>query len=264
MSEMFTMRHVRCGVFLLALFLGTAAEGAGAQAQAQESATLYGQILENPGDRPIAEARVSLSPGSLSAVTGAGGRFVLRNIPYGRYVIRFESVGYVARVDTMAVGPGLPADITVRLATEPLPLEPIEVVVRSPGLDRAGFYERRDFGPQGTFFTEQDIERFSAAQLSDLMRRTPAAILVNQGPGRTMLRFNRQVGTGSSLPGCEPAVFLDGMLIQDQIEEPRLQDFNRVPPSAVAAVEVYVGSNTPLQYRRTACGAVVIWTKRGS
>lgn len=45
--------------------------------------------------------------------------------------------------------------------------------------------------------------------------------------------------------------------------KPGLQDFNRVPPSAVAAMEVYVGSNTPLEYRKTACGAVVIWTKRG-
>ena len=80
-SKVSAMRRVRSVLLLLALFPATAAD---VQSQAQESATLYGQILENPGDRPIAEARVSLSPGSLSAVTGAGGRFVLRNIPYGR------------------------------------------------------------------------------------------------------------------------------------------------------------------------------------
>lgn len=258
------MRHIsrlnqgaRCAI--AALFV-VASPAAG---QDQGTATLYGQILESPGDRPIAEARITLVPGDLSATTGASGRFVLRGIPYGRFVIRFESVGYETRVDTMRVGPGDPVDITVHLATDPLPLEPIDVVVRSANLDRAGFYERRDFGPQGTFFTARDIERYSATQLSDVMRRAPAALLIHGGPGRTLLRFNRQVGTSSPIPGCEPAVFVDGILIQDQLEEPRLQDFNRVPPSAVAAMEVYVGSNTPLEYRKTACGAVVIWTKRG-
>jgi hypothetical protein len=233
------------------------------ESQEVSSATLYGQILENPGDRPIEGARVTLSPGDLTAVTGANGRFVLRNIPFGRYVIRFESLGYVARTDTMAVGPGQPVDVTVRLATAPLPLEPIEVVVLSEALQLAGFYERRDLGPQGTFFTERDIERFAPARLSDVVRRAPSALLVELGPGRTLLRFNRQVGMRSQIPGCEPAVFIDGILVRDQVEEPKLLDFNRVDPSAVAAIEVYVGSNTPLQFRQTACGAVVIWTKRG-
>jgi hypothetical protein len=232
-------------------------------AQEPESATLYGQVVENPGARPIANAHLSLTPDGPATTTGANGRFVLRGIRYGRYVIRFEAAGHVTRVDTMMVGAGQPADITVRLATEPLPLEPIEVTVRSPALDRAGFYERRDLGEQGTFFTERDIERYSAMDLSDVMRRAPGAVVISEGPGRTLLRFNRTVGAGNPIPGCEPAVFLDGMLIQDQLVEPRLLDFNRVPPSAVSAMEVYVGSNTPLQYRKTSCGAVVIWTKRG-
>lgn len=248
-----------CYSAVMALFM-TLTPAAG---QEQGTATLYGQVLETPGERPIAGARIMLVPGDLSTTTGASGRFVLRGIPYGRFVIRFESVGYETRVDTMRVGPGDPVDITVHLATQPVPLEPIEVVVRSASLDRAGFYERRDLGPQGTFFTARDIERFSATQLSDVMRRAPGALLIHGEPGRTMLRFNRQVGSSSPIPGCEPAVFVDGMLIQDQLEEPRLQDFNRVPPNAVAAMEVYVGSNTPLEYRKTACGAVVIWTKRG-
>jgi Carboxypeptidase regulatory-like domain len=231
-------------------------------AQASKAA-IYGLILDRLDDRPIAEVRVSLSPGDIAAVTTSNGRFALTAIPYGRYVIRFERIGYETRVDSMNVGPGQPVEVTLHLATAPIELEPIRVVTRSGALDRVGFYDRRQFGPAGTFFTDVDIERYTPVQLTDLMRRAPSTIIMGAGPGRTILRFNRQIGMGGSLPGCEPAVFLDGMLIQDQTAEPRLLDFNRVPPEQVAAVEVYVGANTPIEFKRTSCGAVVIWTKRG-
>jgi outer membrane cobalamin receptor len=164
----------------------------------------------------------------------------------------------------MRVGPGNPVEITVRLSSSPIALDPIQVAVRSPTLERTGFYERRDHGPQGTFFTQADIDRLAPTVLSDLVRRVPATRFMEGGPGRTILRFNRQYGAGGPLPGCEPAVFVDGVLIQDQTIEPRVLDFNRVPPSQIAAVEIYVGASMPMQYNRTSCGAVVNWTKRGS
>lgn len=233
-------------------------------AQERTTASVYGHVLEHDRDDPIAQVRVVLSPGGLEARTAATGRFALERIPSGRYEIRFERVGYLTRIDSMTVGSGNPVDIIVRLATTPIELEPIEAVARSASLSRAGFYDRRDLGPQGTYFTRADIDRRRPAALTDLVRVAPATIVIDGGPGRTLLRFSRQVGMGASgLPGCEPAVFLDGMLIQDQSSEPRLTNFNRVPPGAVEAIEVYVGANTPLQYRRNPCGSVLIWTRRG-
>ena len=235
-------------------------------AEAQESGTanVYGRVLEHDRDDPIAQVRIVVMPAGLQAITTATGRFVLEEIPFGRHEIRFERVGYLTRVDTMTVGAGNPVDITVRLATTPIELEPIEAVARSGSLSRAGFYDRRDLGAQGTYFTRVDIDRRQPATLTDLVRVAPATMIIDGGPGRSLLRFTRQVGMGTGgLPGCEPAVYLDGMLIQDQSTEPRLTDFNRVPPSAVEAIEVYVGVNTPLEYRRNPCGSVLIWTRRG-
>jgi len=232
--------------------------------QEQSSAKVYGLLIDATGGQPVAEVRISLSPGTITATSGPNGRFALLDIPFGRYTIRFDRLGYVTRVDTMRVGPGNPIEITVRLATSPVAVDPIHVVVRSTVLEQAGFYERRDLGPHGTFFTQEDIQRFAPVALSDLMRQVQSTILVSGGPGRTMVRFNRPYGARGGGPGCEPAVFLDGILVQDQVlDEPLLLNFNRVTPAEVAAVEVYVGPGMPLQYNSTSCGAIAIWTKRG-
>jgi len=236
-----------------------------AGAQERTTARIYGVVLDQSTGKPIEDVHVSLSPGGVEDVTSSAGRFTLRGIPFGRHTLRFERLGYVTRVDTVQAGPGLPMDIVLRLATSAIPLAPIEVTVRSGALERVGFYERRDFELNGKYFTAEDIERLTPQTLTDLMYRVPSALVIHAGPGRTVLRFNRQVGmnVASRLPGCEPDVFLDGVLIQDQLSEPRLLDFNRVAPTAVAGIEVYIGVNTPLEYKRNTCGSVLIWTKRG-
>jgi hypothetical protein len=236
-------------------------------AQEQTTSRVHGRVIEQGSERAIGEVRITLEPGELVAQTDAGGRFAFTAIPFGRYTMRFTRIGYVERTASLTVGRGDPVDLTVRVASEPVTLEPIEVVVRSPALERVGFFDRRSFGPQGAFFTEADIERLKPTQVSDLLRNAPSTIIVDREPGSQMVRFNRQQGfrTGPyGMPGCEPAVFLDGMLIQDNTGEPRIRDINsRVPLAHVAAVEVYVGANTPLEYKRNDCGALVFWTKRG-
>jgi len=241
------------------LVAGTVAPVSG---QKQTTASIFGSVLDQESGKPIAEVHISVD--SISTTSSAAGRFALRSLPVGVHVIRFERLGYLTRTDTVRVGPGLPLDVAVKLATSPIPLDPIDVVVRSGVLQREGFFDRRDFELNGTFFTEVDIQRLAPVALTDVMQRVQSALVIHGGPGRMLVRFNRQVGMGGGrLPGCEPAVFLDGVLIQDQLSEPRLLNFNRVDPSAVAGIEVYVGVNTPLQYRRTPCGSVLIWTKRG-
>jgi len=83
----------------------------GLPAQKPGRAVFYGVVRESSTERPIDDVRVSLSPGAIAATTNANGRFTLDKIPYGRYEIRFERVGYTTRIDTMTVGPGRPVDL---------------------------------------------------------------------------------------------------------------------------------------------------------
>jgi hypothetical protein len=206
---------VREAVRAVAVAAAIMALPCGLHAQEPGRAVFYGVVRESSTERPIDDVRVSLSPGAIAATTNANGRFTLDKIPYGRYEIRFERVGYTTRIDTMNVGPGRPVDLNVHLAADAVPLDPIEVVARSASLERAGFYERQRYGQHGTFFTRADIERLAPTQLTDLVRRDPAVVILSGGPGRNTVLFNRSVSMVGGLPGCEPAVFPDGMLIQD-------------------------------------------------
>ena len=250
------MRH---RILPFALTFGLAG---GAVAQQPQPARIYGLVLEHGRGRAIAEVTVTLQPAGLSAMTDAGGRFVLRDIPPGRYEMRLERIGYVTRVDTAYIGEGKPVNVTIEMATQPVALEPIEVEVRSSDLEIAGVYDRRESIRTAHFFTAAQIERLSAPQMTDLFYRVPSTKVLDGGPGRRVIRFNRASLAG---PVCEPALFIDGMLVTDSLSDVggRVLDFNRVPPEQIAALEVYVGALTPLEYRKNDCGSILVWTKRG-
>jgi len=42
----------------------------------------------------------------------------------------------------------------------------------------------------------------------------------------------------------------------------KVDDYDAVPVTAIEAMEIYVGANTPLQYR-SPCGVILVWTRRG-
>jgi len=249
--------------FLPILTLGMLAASAGGAAAWQgQAARIHGLVIEHGRGRPIPEVRVTLSPGDLSATTSENGRFVLRDIPPGRYEMRLERIGYVARVDTAFIGQGLPINVTIELATAAIELDPIEVEVRSPDLEIAGVYDRMESLRKADYFTAKRIDDLRPVQMTDLFARVPSAKVLDTGPGRRVIRFNRASLDG---PTCQPALFIDGMLVRDNMTDGGdvVLDFNRVPPEQIAVIAVYVGALTPLEFRQNNCGSVVVWTKRG-
>lgn len=233
-----------------------------AAGQAQP-ARIHGLVVEQGTGRPLSGVTVTLAGSGLGAVTGVDGRFVLREIPPGRWEMRLERLGYVTRVDTAYIGAGTPINATIAMATQPVALDPIEVEVRSPDLEIAGVYDRRESIRTARFFNAAQIEKLSVPVMTDLFYRVPSTRVIDLGPGRRVIRFNRPSGFAS--PVCEPAFYIDGLVIRDNLTDPggRVLDFDRVPPGQIAAIEVYMGAGTPLEFRQNDCGAVVIWTKRG-
>jgi hypothetical protein len=238
------------------------AVAAGPVAGQGQPARIHGLVIEYGRGTPVSEVTVSLLPVGLRAISDAGGRFVLRDIPPGRWEMRLERIGYVTRVDTAYIGEGAPVNITVALATQPVPLGPIEVEVRSRELELAGVYDRRDRIRTAHFFNAAQIENLRVPLMTDLFHRMPSMKVIDYGPGRRVVRFNRASFAGAA---CEPAFFIDGQLIRDNLSDAggAVLDFNRVPPEQIAVLEVYVGALTPLEFRQNDCGAVLVWTKRG-
>jgi hypothetical protein len=254
---------MRPGILALVVAGSLAASAGSAAARQGQSARIHGLVIEHGRGRPIPDVTVTLSPGGLSATTSENGRFVLRDIPPGRYEMRLARIGYATRMDTAYIGEGLPINVTIELATAAVELDPIEVEVRSPDLEIAGVYDRMESLRKADYFTAKQIDDLKPAQMTDLFARVPAAKVLDTGPGRRVIRFNRASLDG---PTCQPALFIDGMLVRDNMTDAGdvVLDFNRVPPEQIAAIEVYVGALTPLEFRQNNCGSVLVWTKRGS
>jgi hypothetical protein len=75
-------------------------------------------------------------------------------------------------------------------------------------------------------------------------------------PGRSAVIFRRVIGSTAG-EGCVPELWVDGIRI-------RGGDWNFLSPAAIDGVEVYVGTNIPIEYATSSCGVVLVWTKRGS
>jgi hypothetical protein len=118
--------------------------------------------------------------------------------------------------------------------------------------DLENFMERKRRSAAGRFLTREDLDRLNPFSVSEALRTTPGVRVVPTSSFGSAI-----LGRG----GCLPAVFLDGMALQDgAVELDRV-----VRPQEVAAVEIYMGVGTaPMQYRSSddGCGSVVVWTRR--
>ena len=141
------------------------------------------------------------------------------------------------------------------MAIQPIELEPVEVTIRSLDLERSGFYDRAARG-FGTHFTPGDLERMQPVLLSDALRgRVPGVRVVQSVIGGQSYLVGR--GRSFTRGDCVLPVWIDGVRSFDT-------DIDQISPGSIAAVEVYQGPGTPPQYGFDACGAVLLWTRRGN
>lgn len=186
-------------------------------------------------------------------LSNQSGRFVLRNIEPGLVDVRFTRLGYAPRTATVIVHPGRTVELSTEMESQPIELAAIEVTVSSAFLEQSGFF-RRARGGQGTQFTPLDIERIDPIEMSQLIQRVPGVRLIENDTGTHAVSRRRQGREGEE---CVMPVFVDGVQSFDS-------DLNRLQPEVIAAMEIYNGIETPIQYltSRNACGVVLLWTKR--
>ena len=217
---------------------------------------IVGRVLEGD-ERGLSDVEVSVvGQEPARTLSNQQGRFTIRDVRPGLVVLRFARLGYAPRSATLVVQPGRTAEVGVALSVQPIELEPVEVTVRSLDLERSGFYDRAN-GGFGTFFTPGDLESRQPVVLSDALRgRVPGVRVVQDiigGQAYLVGRRSASFGQGA----CVLPVWIDGVRAFDA-------NVDLVSTTAVAAVEVYQGPGTPAQYGMDACGAVVIWTRRGN
>jgi hypothetical protein len=261
--------------FALPVSLSLAFPLSAQQAGAAATGRVIGRVIDQVSRRPVAGASVATGDGTVRAITDDQGRFSVSALPGGPVRLTFGMIGFAARTDSLTLRPGVTQELEVTLSQQAVQLDPIAITVRSGWLESSGFYEREQSNPGGTFITREEVERKQARQLTDLLREVPGLRTYNLDPGRIHVRFNREsandllafdVAGDRSLPGCEPDLYLDGMLFRERAPSanvPRVAGFDIVDIAQVEGIESYVGPNAPLQYQHP-CGVILVWTRRGT
>jgi hypothetical protein len=222
-------------------------------AQAQEVLTqgrsvIHGRILEQGRTRAIQGATVTLLPANIQFTTDANGRFLFEGVAAGTHTLRSELEGHTTRQDSVIIEQGTSVDVLLRMTNRDRKVDAIEVTVRSSGLERVGFYDRRDEG-RGTFLGPRDIRNRNARVTTDLFRDLP---LVEVGPGSTSSRrivFRRGVS-------CTPDIYIDNQRLGQGL------DVDQLRPEELLAIEVYMAGSIPQYYTSSTCGVILFWTRR--
>jgi hypothetical protein len=223
----------------------TAAERTGPELTG--TATLTGTVLAMDG-RPLPDAQVRVIDAAGSARSDAAGRFTLGNLPSGTQVLEVRRVGYLLGYQPVELRSARTAASDVRLSRI-VTLDSVRVVAQRTRLRE---FESRTGKARtvGSVITADRIETLHPSVTSDLLKNTLGFSIVGEGMD-ARLRSTR--GLISINTQCEVNVVIDGM---------QHQAINLVSPGDIAGIEVYRGpAGAPPEYD-SACGAVVIWTKR--
>jgi outer membrane receptor for ferrienterochelin and colicin len=148
-------------------------------------------------------------------------------------------------------GRDVPAAVQLRRIVS---LDSVLVVARR---SRYREFERNRRNGFGRFLTEDEIEKRHPFQTTDLLRTVSGFRISGSGPDAKVYS-SRSHGSLSG-GGCQTNVVIDGMQHQEQDSAGGI---NWMPPSDIGAIEAYPGpAGAPVQYD-SACGVIVIWTKR--
>lgn len=210
---------------------------------------LIGRVMDARTKQPVAVAEVSVPSRAGMVSSNRRGNFVLSALPVGEHELSVRHIGYAPLSHPVTIRQGTTTEIEIGLSADPVELAPLVATVeRSRRLEIKGFYERKHWGELlglGTFFTEEDIERWRPLHVSHLV----SMLVPSVGPGLV----NRRSFSGLNRT-CRMAVYLDGFAVGRDLD-------SFVKPIEVGGIEVYKGlASTPAEFPGR-CGAVVVWTK---
>lgn len=262
-----TAYAVTTRVLYLALCLLLTASPAVAQ-------VLRGTVMDTTIAGPVDVVRVAVfSMAGVrigDAVTKSDGEFTFHVPAAGDYRLHASRQGYATTItELIRVDSGSGASVVIPMVRLPLPLETVTVVARPvPAtqqqvlhLVNAGFYSRQRLG-FGHFLTRADIDKRATVEFAELIRGIPGIQVRCRGhepcevhmPGSTSMFIGKF---------CSPSVVLDGALLSRGGAGASGGGFDALSPFNLEAVEIYSHSTgVPVQWRTSACGAIVAWSRR--
>jgi len=125
--------------FVFALFVGACLCLVAGPVQAQVWSSVKGTVTDSADGTPLPSVTVVVKGTNFGTATDEQGQYSLR-LPTGRYALRFSSVGFTTRVDSVTVTKGEPTRLDVALAPSITEMEELMVTETEDKQD-AGVYK---------------------------------------------------------------------------------------------------------------------------
>jgi len=205
---------------------------------------LAGRIVQ-PDGTPVQGAMLSLMGTSDTLTTSDSGRFAIRDVPSGAYMLWVRHIGFRDARVPITISRQRPHEVTITLARAVPRLPTVTTTAQLRGGYHDVGLDQRMAAGVGQFVTYDQIVRRQATQVTQLLTGI-RGILVGQqhmlGDGSQHVGGNNTVvPTRGGRTTCVQ-VSIDGVA-QTQAGERDLD--NLIQPSDVGAVEVYTGSERP-------------------
>lgn len=235
-----------------------------AHLQAQDVGFLAGTVLDEISREPLEGALVSVVDTGIEAVSDEYGRFLLEGVPLRAVELKTELDGYVSVVERIEASVTLVTFLRVGLRKVDAVLADLLVIVgrRSPDAEDA-----EDAGDSW---------------------RSALDLIAEDIPGVDVQRWSGSIGGGaaiqirgtSSFRNNDPAIYLDGIRIDDQsvsatcaagaercssTSQSRRAShvLDLIPAETVARIRVLRGASAAAAYGYSANGVILIETRRG-
>lgn len=230
-------------------------QGSGGSAEPDSGVMVQGGVIDHDTGHPVPGAAVSLATAT-SGLQGRGtrvaddeGHFLFRNVPEGAYRLTVTVQGYHPMADTVQVSATEDLELILPLSKDPIRLEAIVVTAKAtpPGFRN---YEKRNRIGSGFLVTREEIEKRQPRFLTELLHNVPGGMVVPTPPHGYTLLLRGQ---------CRPGIWVDGVRLPDATSIDQL-----LAPQVVDAVEVYHGTELPVEFGVNPCGGVLIWTRMGT
>jgi hypothetical protein len=223
--------------------------------------TVHGHLYDSETRAPVVNGTVALRNEMGTVVdrtaTDEEGAYAVTARAPGTYSLFAVGLGYRSTpTGTVQLLEGDSVTIDISLSPEPLELDPLSVEARrqrmTAKLARHGFYERQRQG-FGSFLTPQQIRRWPAINVADILEHAPFVRVERRGVSGSLVTI-RKYGE------CSPTIYVDGNRLQ-----PGFDIEYAANPENIVAVEVFRGTaEIPLQWAQfETCGVILIWTDIG-
>lgn len=223
-------------------------------------ARILGWVKEKNSGRPVYAAEVTVLGSERSATTDVNGMFILDGVPPGPISVGITHMSFAPEGRAFTAEAGRSYEIRASLAPDAIPLQGVEVSVRSSTWYRQmdGLRVRMQLGLRGDFITAQHMEARGFPPVAEALRELPGVRLIRADPHAWDVRFRN----------CEqqPVLYIDGIQVNQPESGEPLRELVMVHGMDVEAIEVYRGAaSVPAEFSGpdAMCGAIVIWTRRG-